>query len=46
MRTALTRQGREVVLNQLEPVAGGWRAYVLNAKGHAVSIFVPEGDLD
>lgn len=46
MRTAFTRQGREVILNKLEPVAGGWRAYVLNGKGHAVSIFVPEGDIE
>jgi hypothetical protein len=40
-RTALTRQGKLVLLHRLMPVEGGWTSYVLHRNGHAVAVFTP-----
>jgi hypothetical protein len=40
-RTALTRSGKLVVLNQPAPTEGGWFSFILDSKGYAVSVFVP-----
>lgn len=39
-RTAKTRTGQKVYLGLYE-VPGGWEGWTLNAKGHAVLVFVP-----
>lgn len=41
-RTAKTRSGEQVYINTTWKVAGGREGYVLNAKGFAVLIFIPE----
>ena len=42
MRTGFTKSGQEVYINTLWKVEGGWEGYILNAKGVAVLIFIPE----
>jgi hypothetical protein len=43
-RTAKTRTGQKVILNETRKVQGGYEGYVLNSKGHAVEIFIPTRD--
>jgi len=41
-RTAKTKGGQEVYVGESYKVPGGWEGWVVNAKGHAVLVFIPE----
>ena len=41
-RTAFTKTGQEVYLNDMAKVEGGWEGWVIGSKGYAVLVFVPE----
>jgi len=43
-RTALTRSGKKVILNETVKVEGGWTSWVLGNSDYAVSIFIPGRD--
>jgi hypothetical protein len=45
-RVAKTKDGREVYVNETYKVPGGWEGWVVNAKGYAVQVFIPEKSAD
>jgi hypothetical protein len=40
-RTAFTKRGEEVYIDDLVKVEGGWEGYVIGAQGYAVLVFIP-----
>jgi hypothetical protein len=40
-RTAQTRRGKTVSLNSMMETEGGWFSYVVDRRGYAVMVFIP-----
>ena len=41
-RTAFTKNGEQVYINEMYQVEGGWEGYTIGTNGYAVLVFIPE----